>query len=92
METKFKLILGMLAMFGCLLAASQLHAHESGIHDQNHTCISCDIDDITAHGAAPANSLLLQKKAIEGVELRYAISVSYQLAVHSAIRAPPYSS
>ncbi len=76
-------------MLGCLLAASQLHAHEFGLHTLNHTCISCDIDDITAHGAAPASSLLLQKHLFEGVDLSSASNVSCQLLTLSAIRAPP---
>ena len=76
-------------MLGCLLAASQLHAHESGLHDLNHFCISCGIDDVTAHGAAPATIVLLQNDAFETVLFLYTSSRSFQTVTFRAIRAPP---
>ena len=42
-------------MLGCLLAAVQVHAHESGIQDVDHACISCDLEALGAHAAMPSS-------------------------------------
>jgi len=42
-------------MLSCLIAASQLHAHEAGLHDVEHACISCDLEDIVSHGAVTSS-------------------------------------
>ena len=89
MIAKLKFLLSVFAMLASLLAASQLHAHETGIHDANHSCISCDVEDIAAHGSAPASPLILQPRIAD--DQRF-ISVDYAYTVHAffgAIRAPP---
>lgn len=76
-------------MLASLLAASQLHAHETGLHDANDHCISCSFEDISAHGSAPANPLVLQSGIVDNPLF---FSVDYTYTAHAffgAIRAPP---
>jgi len=89
---KFKLLLGMLAMLGCLLAATQLHAHEAGLHDIDHACISCDLEDVLSHGAVPALLFSLNAQPAESVITAY-ITHAYTVSQSfSSIRAPPLHS
>lgn len=89
---KFKLLLNMLAMLGCLLAASQLHAHETGLHDVDHACISCDVEDIAAHGAAPTAFFLFQQQLLTTEVFVCLSSLPVQVTAFGTIRAPPYFS
>lgn len=76
-------------MLVSLLAASQLHAHEAGMHDANNSCISCDFEDIAAHGSAPASSLPLQPRIVESA-LFFSVDYTYiAQPFFGAIRAPP---
>jgi thiamine monophosphate kinase len=76
-------------MLGCLLAATQVHAHQSGLHDINHTCISCDLEDIAAHGAAPTATFALAVQASDIEVHLYTSCVSATHLSFSSIRAPP---
>ncbi|MDT8376284.1 MAG: hypothetical protein RQ867_06020 [Mariprofundaceae bacterium] len=86
---KFKLLLNMLAMLGCLLAASQLHAHETGLHDVDHACISCDLEDITAHGVAPTATFALADRTSDVEVCSYTACASVPHLSFTSIRAPP---
>ena len=79
----------MLAMLGCLLAASQLHAHEAGLHDVDHACISCDLEDIVSHGAVPVSTFAL-KTDVQSSDVVFYRSYTFTPAFSfSSIRAPP---
>lgn len=89
MIAKLKFLLSVFAMLASLLAASQIHAHETGMHDANQSCISCDVEDIAAHGSAPASSLIPQPRIVDNPLF---FSVDYAYTAHAffgAIRAPP---
>jgi len=79
-------------MLGCLLAATQLHAHETGLHDIDHGCISCDLEDVLSHGAVPETVFSLK------ADMHIAEVAFYAGYNHSArssfisIRAPPLHS
>ena len=89
---KLKLLLNMLAMLGCLLAATQVHAHESGLHDVQHSCISCDLEDITAYGAAPAAVFVLADRTSDIEVYSYIGCTSAPHISFTSIRAPPHLS
>ena len=79
----------MLAMLGCLLAASQLHAHEAGLHDVDHACIGCDLEDIVSHGAIPASAFAL-KTDVQSSDVIVYTGYAFTLPLSfSSIRAPP---
>ena len=86
---KFKLLLSMVALLGCLLAASQLHAHEAGLHDIDHICLSCDLEDVASHGIAPENlsslTVLLQDSLATSQNRCFKVLCQS----FSQIRAPP---
>ncbi|WP_072659551.1 hypothetical protein [Mariprofundus micogutta] len=44
--------LSMLALVACLWSAGSIHSHEAGLHSAESACISCDLEDISTHGAA----------------------------------------
>ena len=86
---KFKLLMSLFAMLGCLLAASQLHAHEAGLYDVDHACLSCDLEHVVAHGAVPATaptSSLQMPDTCVGSENNY---ISFAEYAFQQIRAPP---
>jgi len=88
-KKRLKLLPSLLALLGCLLAASQMHVHEAGFYAADHTCISCDLEDIVAHGVAPSNAfMLLQPMAdTEVVSSRHFLLTSHRTL--TSIRAPP---
>ena len=82
-------MLGLLAMLGCLLAASLLHAHETGLHDIDHTCISCELEEILSHAAVPSSPLALKTQPVESKTAAYTTYTYTISQPFSSIRAPP---
>ena len=89
MICKFKLLLGLLAISGVLLAASQLHVHETGLHDIDHACISCDLKDLVSHGAVPVSLFFLNAQQTEGEKTAYTEYYHTVSCSFGSIRAPP---
>ncbi|MFC1536701.1 hypothetical protein ACFL19_00440 [Pseudomonadota bacterium] len=89
MTGRVKLLLSTIAMLGCLMAASQLHAHESGLHDIDHACISCDLEDVVSHGAVTSAIFSLEMALQESEDVAYASHACTSLLSFSSIRAPP---
>lgn len=79
----------MLAVLGCLLAAAQVHAHEAGLYDIQHSCISCDFEDIAAHGAAPVAAFALTPQLPDAELYSFYGFASALCLIHTSIRAPP---
>ena len=88
-KRRLKLLPSLLALLGCLLAASQMHVHEAGLYAIDHTCISCDLEDVVAHGAAPSSSFVLPQPMADAelVSSRGFFLTSYRTL--TSIRAPP---
>jgi len=80
----------MLAIVACLLSVGSLHSHDSGLHALDSACISCDLEDVTSHGAAvsalPTKSLDLSD--IVSVGSQQSITVAATRST-TPIRAPP---
>jgi len=71
------------------LAASQLHAHETGLHDIDHACISCDLEDVFSHGAIPSSPFSLKTQPVESKTAAYTTYTYTISQSFSSIRAPP---
>ncbi|NWF38882.1 hypothetical protein F3F96_07005 [Mariprofundus sp. NF] len=83
-------MLSMLAIVVCLFSVGSLHSHESGLHVLDSACISCDLENVTSHGAAisavPTKSLDLSDVA--AVVSQQSITVATTRS-SAPIRAPP---
>lgn len=83
----------MLALIGCLLAAaSSLHAHEQGLYDIDHACISCDLEDMSAHGALPAAAAVAAPQVLSARTESVCTHIATADPVRLPIRAPPLNS
>jgi hypothetical protein len=83
-------MLSMLAIIGCLWSVAGIHSHDDGLHALESACISCDLEDITSHGAAAA-AMQCSKSNISHNE-PVVSPAAFIIAVRSAtapIRAPP---
>jgi len=83
----------MLAIAGCLFSVATIHSHDDGLHALESHCISCDLEDVTSHGAVVT---LLQAVAptsshIEPLVLKAAVVIAARPA-GAPIRAPPFYS
>lgn len=83
----------MLAIASCLFSAAAIHSHDDGLHALDSHCISCDLEDVTSHGAA------ITAVQIAASNLSQIVPAAFQaaqfIAVGSpatAIRAPPFYS
>jgi len=85
-----RVLLGMLALIGCLLAASTLHTHEPGLYDVGHTCVSCDLEELNAHGALPAMAPRLPDSFNAEKPCTVCRSVNLFAIQQSSIRGPPH--
>ena len=86
-------MLSMLAVAICLYSVADIHSHDDGLHALDSACISCDLEDVTSHGAAvsavPTRSLDLSD--IEPAVSQQLITVESRRSA-TPIRAPPISS
>jgi len=90
--TKLKFVLSIVALLGCLMAAAEVHAHETGLHDVEHTCLSCDFEDVVSHGVAVSFTPPLKLSAHEQSEYLYYSSYFDFNGYKYRIRAPPHIS
>ena len=83
-------MLSMLAIVVCLWSVATLHSHDAGLHALDSACISCDLEDITSHGAtvtvavAAAPGLSYIEQVIPPVTAYLAAA-----RIAAPIRAPP---
>lgn len=86
-------MLSMLAIVACLLSVASVHSHDSGLHALDSACISCDLEDVTSHGAAVS---ALPTKALDLSDIEPAVSqqsITVEATRSTApIRAPPIHS
>jgi len=82
--------LSMLAIVACLFSVASVHSHESGLHALDSACISCDLEDVTSHGATviAASATTENLSSIQPVAIQ---ASGFTAVANSAasIRAPP---
>jgi len=85
--------LSMLAIVACLFSVGSIHSHDSGLHSLDSACISCDLEDLSSHGATVAASPASTEN-ISFIEPAVSMAEVHITAVDKAapIRAPPFSS
>ncbi|RLL52233.1 hypothetical protein D8Y20_07455 [Mariprofundus sp. EBB-1] len=86
-------ICSMLAVVGCLYAVASIHSHDDGLHALGGSCISCSLEDVAAHGAAP--SVVFDATAnLSHIDSAISQAAAYVAvaSISALIRAPPFFS
>jgi len=86
-------LFAVLAIAGCLFSASAVHSHEDGLHALGSHCISCDLEDVTSHGATTAvrQATIPNLAQIEPAAFQRTFFIAVRSSAAS-IRAPPFYS
>ncbi len=83
-------MLSMVALLLCLWSVASVHSHESGLHTLGDSCISCNLEDVTAHGSGI--TLVVQPNPnLSFIEPTRSFAALRAAAARAAapIRAPP---
>jgi len=82
--------LSMLAIVACLFSVASVHSHESGLHALDSACISCDLEDVTSHGATVISASATTEN-LSSIEPAASLAFVHITAVKNStpIRAPP---
>ena len=88
--TRMQWILSMLAIVACLFSVGSVHSHDNGLHALDSACISCDLEDLSSHGAAVTGSSTSTEN-LALIEPAVSMATVHILAAHKSapIRAPP---
>jgi len=85
-------LLSALAIVVCLYSTSSVHYHEAGFHAAGTGCISCNLEELTAHGSIlsktpshPSHFEEIPHIALARISFAKAINVVFKA------RAPPLS-
>lgn len=85
-------MLSALAIVVCLYSTSIVHYHETGFHAAETDCISCNLEEVTAHGsilskspAHPSHFVEAAHKALVEISFAKAVDIVFEA------RAPPLS-
>jgi len=83
-------MLSMLAIIACLYSVGSVHSHEDGLHALDNVCISCDLEDVSSHGAACSDAST-SKENLALIEPAASLAVGQITAAKNStpIRASP---
>jgi len=79
-----------LAIVACLYSVGSVHSHEAGLHSLDSACISCDLEDVSSHGATFADASTSTEN-LAFIEPAASLAVVHVTASKNSapIRAPP---
>jgi len=91
--SRMQWMVSMLAIVGCLWSAGTVHNHDGGLYALDSVCISCDLEDLVAHGAAVTTTVAITS-SLSHIEPAVSAAAYHVTAARAAasIRAPPFFS